>query len=72
MYIGWRDKALQNKCSRYKSEYQKLLDTRTLGLIGKKMLSKITDGDLIELMQEITNSPAKTKSGKLSDNSVKH
>lgn len=55
-----------------KEEYQKLLNTRILKYIGKKTLEKITNSDMIELMQLIEDSPAKTKTGKLSPNSIKH
>lgn len=55
-----------------KQEYDKFLNTRILKYIGKKILDKLTNGDMLELMEEIRNSPAKTKSGKLSDKSVKH
>lgn len=57
---------------RTKKEYQKLLDTRILKFIGKKIITNITNGDLIELIKEIEKSPAKNKSGKLSSTSIKH
>lgn len=55
-----------------KNEYQKLLDTRILNYIGNKILSKITNADMMDLIELIKNSPAKTQTGRLSDNSVKH
>lgn len=55
-----------------REEYKKLLDTRILKYIGSKTLDGLTTGDMIELMKEIKESPAKTETGKLSINSVKH
>lgn len=55
-----------------REEYKKLLDTRILKLIGNKTLDSLTAGDMIDLIKEIKESPAKTESGKLSQNSVKH
>lgn len=55
-----------------REEYSKLLETRILKYIGHKILDKLTNGDMIELMNLIKNSPAKTKTGRLSANSVKH
>lgn len=62
----------ENLAPKTRQEYQKLLDNRILKLIGHKTLEKITNGDMLELMEEIKNSPAKTKTGKLSDKSIKH
>lgn len=55
-----------------KEEYKKYLDARILNFVGNKILEKITNGDMLELIKEIKNSPAKTKSGKLSEKSVKN
>ncbi|SCL87896.1 tyrosine-type recombinase/integrase [Sporanaerobacter sp. PP17-6a] len=55
-----------------KHEYQKLLDARILPSIGNKILSKITNGDMLDLIEIIEKSQAKTKSGKLSNSSIKH
>lgn len=52
--------------------YQLFLNARILPFIGNKILDKITNGDMLELIKEIENSPAKTESGKLSPKSVKH
>src|SRR5699024_5670112 len=53
-------------------EYRKLLTTRILKFIGHKKLDKLTTGDMIELMKLIEESPARTKSGRLSANSINH
>jgi integrase len=55
-----------------KQEYQKFLDTRILKFIGNKTLDKLTNGDMLDLMKLIKESPARTKTGKLSEKSVKH
>jgi len=55
-----------------KEEYRKLLTTRILKFIGHKKLDKLTTGDMIELMKLIEESPARTKSGRLSANSINH
>lgn len=62
----------ENLAPRTVEEYQKMLDNRILKLIRNKILEKLTNGDMLELMEEIKNSPAKTKTGKLSDKSIKH
>lgn len=62
----------ENLAPRTVEEYQKMLDNRILKLIGKKILDKLTNGDMLELMEEIKSSPAKSKTGKLSDKSIKH
>lgn len=53
-------------------EYKKMLDNRIVAIIGGKRLDKITNGNMLELMEEIKISPAKSKTGKLSDKSIKH
>lgn len=55
-----------------KQEYQKFLNTRILKYIGNKILEKLTTGDMLELMKAIEDSPAQTKSGKLSSKTIKH
>ncbi|MGJ0845949.1 tyrosine-type recombinase/integrase [Tissierella praeacuta] len=55
-----------------KQEYQKFLNTRILKYISNKILEKLTAGDMLELMKSIEDSPAKTKSGKLSSKTIKH
>lgn len=66
-WIEYKDLAAKTK-----QEYQKLLNTRILKYIGNKILEKLTAGDMIELMKAIENSPAQTKSGKLSSKTIKH
>lgn len=53
-------------------EYKFLLDSRILPNIKHKKFGRLTTGDMIELMNIIEHSPAKTKSGKLSLKSIKH
>lgn len=62
----------ENMAPKTKEEYKKYLDTRILKYIGNKTLEKITNADMLELMKAIKESPAKTKSGTLSDKSVKN
>ena len=52
--------------------HRRLLNTRILKYIGNKQLNKITNNDMLELMKEIKKSPAKTKTGKLSEKYIKH
>ena len=52
--------------------YTSFLNNRILKYIGNKILDKITNGDMLELMETIKNSPAKSKTGKLCVKSVKH
>lgn len=52
--------------------YTSFLNNRILKYIGGKILDKITNGDMLELMETIKNSPAKSKTGRLSVKSVKH
>ncbi len=52
--------------------YTSFLNNRILKYIGNKILDKLTNGDMLELMKTIKDSPAKTKTGKLSVKSVKH
>lgn len=58
--------------ARTKKEYEKLLNNRINKYIGRKVLEKLTTNDMIELMKLIEESPAKTKSGKLSSTYVNH
>lgn len=66
-WLGYKEIAPKTK-----EEYRKLLNTRILRIIGDKTLEKLTTGDMIEFMELIKKSPAKTKSGKLSDKTIKH
>lgn len=52
--------------------YRKMLNNRVLRFIGHKILDKLTNADMLELMRMIRESPAKTKTGKLSEKSIKH
>lgn len=52
--------------------YRKMLNNRVLRFIGHKTLDKLTNADMLELMRMIRESPAKTKTGKLSEKSIKH
>lgn len=52
--------------------YRKMLNNRVLKFIGHKILEKLTNADMLELMRMIKESPAKTKTGKLSEKSIKH
>lgn len=61
-----------NIAPKTKQEYEKFLNTRILKFIGNKILDKITNADMLDLIKEIKNSPAKTKTGKLSDKSISH
>lgn len=71
-YANWWLDYKSDLAPKTKEEYSKLLNTRILQYIGDKTLEKITNADMIELMKLIENSPAKTKTGKLSPNSIKH
>lgn len=71
-YSIWWLEYKSNIAPKTKEEYEKLLNTRILKYIGHKTLNKITNADMIELMRLIKESPAKTKTGKLSTKSVKH
>ncbi len=62
----------ENMMPKTKTEYEGYLRNRILKYIGHKTLNKITTGDMLELMKVIKNSPAKTKSGRLSDKSIKN
>lgn len=62
----------ENMAPKTKEEYEKYLETRILKYIGDKILEKITNADMLELMKVIKESPANTKSGKLSPKSVKN
>lgn len=62
----------ENIADKTKQEYQKFLDTRILKYIGCKTLDKLTNSDMLELMKLIKESPSRTKSGKLSDKTIKH
>lgn len=72
--IWWLDYKVthDNIAPKTKQEYEKFLNTRILKFIGNKTLDKITNADMLDLIKEIKNSPAKTKTGKLSDKSVSH
>ncbi len=55
-----------------KEFYTKRLNDRILPFAGKQILGDLTNSDMLELMKMIKESPAKTKSGKLSRKSIKH
>lgn len=55
-----------------KDYYKKRINDRIIPFAGKQILEKLTNGDMLELMKMIRESPAKTKSGKLSPKSIKH
>lgn len=55
-----------------KLSYDKMMRNRINPFAGNSILERLTTGDMLELMSFIRNSPAKTKSGKLSVKSVKH
>lgn len=68
--VFWLD--YKDLADKTKEEYKKFLNTRILNIIGDKVLEKLTTGDMVELIKLIRNSPAKTKSGKLSEKTIKH
>lgn len=55
-----------------KDFYNKMLKNRIIPFAGKQILEKLTNADMLELMQMIKTSPAKSKTGKLSAKSIKH
>lgn len=62
----------ENLAPRTLVEYQKMLDNRILKLIGAKRLDTITNANMLEVMEKIINSPAKSKTGRLSPKYIKH
>lgn len=52
--------------------YKKMLNNRILKFIGHKTLDKLTNSDMLDLMKMIKESPAKSKTGFLSEKSIKH
>ena len=55
-----------------KYHYKKMIRNRIVPFAGKQILEKLTNMDMLELMKMIRESKAKTKSGRLSEKSVKH
>ncbi|WP_353097698.1 site-specific integrase [Tissierella praeacuta] len=66
-WLGY--KKLEDKT---RDNYQNFLDLRILPLIGKKILDKITTGDMLELMNIIETAPSEKTKKPLSTKSVKH
>ncbi len=52
--------------------YNKMIKNRIVPFAGNNRLDSLTNADMLDLMKTIKDSPAKTKSGKLSHKYVKH
>lgn len=61
-----------NIAPKTKEVYEKFLNNRILDIIGDKTLGKLTNGDMLEVIKIIKESPAQTPSGTLSDKTIKH
>lgn len=55
-----------------KDFYNKMIKNRIVPFAGVNKLDQLTNADMLELIKQIKNSPAKTKTGKLSDKYIKH